>query len=628
MAQQIDNVPDELLVECESTRNGEYTCQIIGEKGKPLYLHSRYDPVKEAEKWADGVMANAKEQQEKNDGRIAMCYVIDGFGLGYHVEALRKRLLGETLIIVIEQNLPLLRSALALRDYSEMLKDNKIIFITRSNRDEIFDRLQGIGVLMTMGIVFTRNLQAVDTRFCSEVHSAINDFVAYLRAHTISMLANSMVTCTNIANNIRAYVECEPINILKSKFNGYPAVIVSAGPSLQKNIEYLKTIREKVIIIAVQTTLKPLLAKGIKPDFVTSLDYHEVSKRFYDGLEDQLSDIHLIAEPKVSWHVIDAYYDHGPVSILGNDFAELLLKEKNGKHDFLTAGATVAHLALYLGQYLGCDPIMFIGQDLGYTNNVYYSPGNSVHDIWQPELNRFYSIEMKEWERILRSRNILRKSVDINDTPIYTDEQMFTYLQQFEKDFAASSARIIDATEGGIKKQFTEIMPLKEAAEKFCTKNIDPVLFEYRKKITNYNPEAAQNALEQLQRRKDEVQELYDISEKTVGLVNEMLENIEDQTLVNSKMRQLDELRTMVKHRENTYCIVKNVSQNAEYFRFKADRILDVEGKTGIDRQRSQLQRDVGYVSEIKKGCKTTIDILDDSIERIQSALDKQSHNV
>ena len=618
LAKLVDSVPDEKLIECEKTRSGDFTCRLMGDNEKLLYLHSRYDPIKEAEKWADGVMEKARQQQEKNEGRISMCYVIDGFGLGYHIEALHKRLKGDIFLVISENNLALIRTALVLRDFSEVLKDNKIIFITRNDRDEIFKRLYDIGILITLGIVFTRSMQNVGQNFHNSVHQALNEFVSFLRSHTISVLANSITTCTNIANNLRAYAECGPVNVLKNRFKGYPAVVVSAGPSLQKNIDLLKEIRDRVVVIAVQTTLRPLLAKGIKPDFVTSLDYHEVSKRFYEGLQDQLSDIHLIAEPKVSWHVLDKYMGHGPISILGNEFANLLLMDQKVKHDTIPAGATVAHLAFYLGQYMGTDPVIFIGQDLGYSNNVYYSPGNAVHEVWRPEMNRFYTVEMKEWERILRSRHMLKKVEDIYGNPIYTDDQMFTYLQQFEKDFAESPVKVIDATEGGVKKQYSEIMTLQEAADKYCTREIDKTKFEYRKDIINVDPEAREAALEQLKKRKEEIQELSDISEKTVVLVNKMLKDIENQEYVNKLMIELDELRSKVRHREKIYELVRSVSQMAEYYRFRADRELEVLGKDGIDRQRHQLQRDVGYVSEIRKGCDTIIGIINDAIERFK----------
>jgi len=62
----------------------------------------------------------------------------------------------------------------------------------------------------------------------------------------------------------------------------------------------------------------------------------------------------------------------------------------------LRAGSTVAHLAYYLAEHLGCDPIMFVGQDLGFSDGLYYSPGTSYDDVWRPEFGRFCSVEMKQ----------------------------------------------------------------------------------------------------------------------------------------------------------------------------------------------------------------------------------------
>ena len=36
----------------------------------------------------------------------------------------------------------------------------------------------------------------------------------------------------------------------------------------------------------------------------------------------------------------------------------------------LPSGATVAHLAYYLAEHLGCDPIIFVGQDLGFSRRA------------------------------------------------------------------------------------------------------------------------------------------------------------------------------------------------------------------------------------------------------------------
>jgi len=69
----------------------------------------------------------------------------------------------------------------------------------------------------------------------------------------------------------------------------------------------------------------------------------------------------------------------------------------------LPAGATVAHLAYYLGRYLGCDPVVLVGQDLGFTDGQYYAAGAAIHDVWAPELNEFNTLETMEWASAMPS---------------------------------------------------------------------------------------------------------------------------------------------------------------------------------------------------------------------------------
>ncbi|MBN1765632.1 MAG: motility associated factor glycosyltransferase family protein [Sedimentisphaerales bacterium] len=623
-AQQLDRVDENDFIPCIKTKTGDLTCMLSGQSGEPVYMHSRYDPKREADRWAQGAVDLADKQQDEESSRIPMCYMVDGFGLGYHVKALFERLTGEAFIVISERNIPLIRTALHYFDYSRMLESDRVIFITGTEREEIFKKLERRAALMMLGVVFTRSLQRVDTEFHAQVHKTINEYAAFMRSHLVSLLGNSIITCKNILHNLPTYVSTAPIDMLKNRFKGEPAVIVSAGPSLGKNIELLREIRENVVVIAVQTTLKPLLAHGIVPDYVTSLDYHEASKRFFEGIED-LSQVHMVAEPKATWHVIDYYRRRGPLSLLGNEFANLILRGTGIENSILTAGATVAHLSFYLAEYLGADPIIFLGQDLAFTDNVYYSPGNALHEAWRGEQNRFCAIEMKEWERIVRHRGILRKVEDIHGQEIYTDEQMFTYLQQFEKDFAKSTAQIIDATEGGARKQNAQILSFKETAQRYCQKTLDRHRFKYRDEIENYNTNRLDDAYQALKKRIEEIEELKDISSETIELLHEMINLVDDQLQLNIKMVRLDELRTKVKHRNDTYRLVMFVGQMAEMFRFREDRALEIDNIEGKDMQRRQLRRDIGYVTEVKKSCDRLLDMLQEGLERFDLEMENLS---
>src|SRR5690606_17778274 len=159
--------------------------------------------------------------------------------------------------------------------------------------------------------------------------------------------------------------------------------------SLRRNIGLLARdgVCDRFLIVAVQTALKPLLAAGVVPHFVTALDYSDISARFYEGLApEDVAGATLVVEPKASPAITRAW----PVAVRmprSGFLDELLGLELAGDHGELRPGATVAHLAYYLARHLGCDPVIFIGQDLGFTDGQYYASGAAIHNVWAGELN-------------------------------------------------------------------------------------------------------------------------------------------------------------------------------------------------------------------------------------------------
>jgi len=434
----------------------------------------------------------------------------------------------------------------------------------------------------------------------------------------VTLVANSRITCRNIANNLPRYLSTPPIDVLRERFAGYPGIVVSAGPSLQRNIDQLAALKGKAVIIAVQTTFKTLLARGIRPDFVTSLDYHEWSKRFFEGVSD-FSHTHLVAEPKATWHVIDAY--DGPVSMLNNHFASLCVGEALGARGGLKAGATVAHLALYLAVYMGCTPIVLVGQDLGFTHHVYYTPGVAIHDTWRPELNRFCTVEMKEWERIARMRKMLMKVKGIDGRDIYTDDQMFTYLQQFEGDFGAMPGRVIDATEGGVRKAGTQVMTLAQVAERFCQRPIPADRLGYREQLHWDDPSRWEAGRAEIEQRCKDVRQMTQACEKMIEVLEELTGLLDAPAKFNRRIADVDALRIRIQGMARTYEMISAVSQQAELQRFRADRQLGLDDVDGIARARRQLERDIRFVKAILEGAKVLDEILAGSLERFDAAM-------
>jgi hypothetical protein len=227
-------------------------------------------------------------------------------------------------------------------------------------------------------------------------------------------------------------------------------------------------------------------------------------------------------------------------------------------------------------------------------------------------------MEMKEWERIVRNRPILRKVEDIHGRTIFTDEQMFTYLQQFERDFAQTSATVIDATEGGARKQNTRVMSLVEALEKYATRTIPPENFELHEQVDWFDSKPLAELAEQIQSRLDEIAEFKQLCDKTRGLVIKLQELLDNPIEFNKVVMKVDEIRSIVNTHSRSLQMVCAVSALAEMRRFMHDRKLDAKHDVGTQRAKHQLTRDAEYMEALIKGCDELTDLLKEAQERIE----------
>ncbi|HEB61496.1 MAG TPA: DUF115 domain-containing protein, partial [Phycisphaeraceae bacterium] len=434
-------------------------------------------------------------------------------------------------------------------------------------------------------------------------------FMAATKTAVVTTLVQMTATVRNTLVNLRQYAGGEGIADLKNICTGLPAIVVSAGPSLHKNISLLREpgITDRCVIIAVQTVLKPLLKMGIKPHFVTALDYHRISRRFYEGLTaEDVQGVQLVCEPKANPGILDSF--PGAIRCVSDRLCDTVLKGVIERDmGSIESGATVAHLAFYLAQHLGCDPIILLGQDLGFTDGLYYAPGNPIHDVWAPELNEFRTLEMMEWERILRHRNRLRKTEDQQGRTIYTDEQMHTYQQQFERDFAQAEQFIIDATQGGTRKKNTVPMPLAEALQRYAVKQLPPI----PRATVTLDEERVRLAREHLQSIRNDVQTIVRISKDTLRLLRHMQDSFTDRPRLNRLLSKVEANRVRLHKLETAFWLVNYLNQAGAFNRLREDRAIAMkEGLSAVEEQKLRIKRDIKNVQWIQEAAEELISLL------------------
>lgn len=610
LARRIDAVMDDQRLPVEPTRSGQWTAKVTLGESRSCYLHSRYDPAADAAKLLADIDFDAHS-----------CYLIHGFGLGYHVRAVHEQIKGDAILVVFEPSVPVLATAFACADLSDVIASQRLIILTDADKAGLHERLRPHAPLIMLGvhIILHPPSQQIAGPFHSAARTLFMEYVAYSRVSIITLVTNAQITCRNVANNLPAYVATPALDIVRNRFAGFPAIVVAAGPSLRKNIDQLPAARGRAVIIAVQTIYPTLRKRGILPDFAVSLDYHEISRQYFEGIEPS-NDVHLVAEPKATWHVVDTF--GGPTTLLDNSFARLVLGDGLAARDGLPAGATVAHLAFYLARYMGCGPILFIGQDLAYTGHVYYIPGVEMHQTWRTELNRFNTIEMKEWDRLARNREMLRRMQDVDGREVYTDDLLFTYLEQFEKDFVGCPVPLIDATEGGVRIRGTEVMPLRDAMVRFCRTPIPPERFAYRRTTKWFDPSRLKAGREEVARRLEEIETVRRICDEMTGLLEELKTLTDHPDRFNRRLTRVDELRVLLRSADRAYRIITSATQLGELRRFKADRqIRAAAGDSEVQRTLKQLDRDMDVVRSVREGVDIVQNMLQSALDRFDRVL-------
>ncbi len=429
-------------------------------------LASKRRPLEEAARFAG-------RAELESHGAIA----IAGFGVGTHICVLAQRLGHQGVILVFEPDLTLLRAVFERVDMASWINGTNLVIVETGDQPAVLSAaLQGYEGLVAMGLQIIDHPPSSARLGASAVAfgETIARTVKALRTTIMTTLVQSPTTLRNLAMNADHYATSPGIGELEGALRGRPAILISAGPSLARAMDALASpgVRERFVLVAVQTVLKPLLERGIRPHFVTALDHHEISNRFYEGLtEDDVRGVTLIAQPMVNPGVLDAF--RGEIRLVGDEHLDALLGEElAGSKGSLRPAATVAHLAYEFARHLGCDPVLLVGQDLGFSDGQYYADGAAIHGTWGCELNDFRTLEMFEHERVVRQRHLLMRVPDQLGRKIYADEQMHSYQVQFEELFSRDSEgglATFDCSQGGTLKRFAPPMAIDEAMARFDT---------------------------------------------------------------------------------------------------------------------------------------------------------------
>lgn len=394
----------------EPTSTGFFT-MALEEEGKRWYLHSNRNPKEEARIW---VNRNYQLEKEK--------YILIGWGMGYHVQALLE-LYSDMDLVVVEPDIGILYYSLQHGDWRNVLEKVTLVWDPE---------WQEIGSLISdeREVLLYRPMIAhvKNQRLRGMMNQILDRKDAIADAETFFY--------QNIRENIR---RCSSyVDEIRDRIKGKRVVIVAGGPSLDKNIEQLRKRADDVVILAVGTVYKLLLQKGIPVDYVVISDlwvYHQV-----EGIEKPEVPVLLLAtaDRRISRCYQGKTY---LVCQQGHKMAAEYAVSKG--YTCYSSGGSVATLALDIAIRLEAAAIAFIGLDLAYYGTQMHASGTRRATFRGYEFQKekaWDGSELNTTQTFLRFRKWMEERIQEPDAVM----------------------RIVDATEGGIVKKGFYPMTLKQ----------------------------------------------------------------------------------------------------------------------------------------------------------------------
>lgn len=411
-----------------------------------VYLNSRYNPSREAEKFMEEYISMPNRSVQ----------VMFGFSTGIFLREFLNKNSKEMTCIVFEPCKEIFLKLIETVDITDILNDKRVHIVVDGLNTDSFNifllrSLDTPNIKTNKYVILPQYQNLFEDQYVS-FKQIIKEKYENLQIGINTLTVMGTRICYTGIQNMRYLPGCRSgmsyIDLFPKEL---PVIIVSAGPSLAKNVELLKQAKGKALILVVDTAISKVMSRDIVPDMVISVDNQKILSNFeVEGLED----IPFLGDMCMSTDALDMVKPKDLIFYSSDSVVwDKLFKKAGSEINMIYSGGSVALDALALTMSWGFKRIVLIGQDLAMTGNKQYADGE---DISAENIKGLMYV----------------KDIYGNDVP--TKKDYFSFIRQIEDiAYQYRDIEIIDATEGGALIKHTTIMTLQEVIDRYCQKEYD-----------------------------------------------------------------------------------------------------------------------------------------------------------
>jgi hypothetical protein len=409
------------------------------------YLHSRYDPQGEARRLLDRELP----------ARFGSA-VFFGFGLGYLPEAFLRLHPGRPLV-VIEPDPGLFRQALAVRDLRELLGCPEASWLVGCKPEEAVMELDRRAP-GSFAVLRLRPVHQANPDYYRKLEALVQSLTDRREVNLNTLRRFGRLWVRNLLANLPLFLASPGAAELAGLFEGMPALLLAAGPSLDPVLARLRALSDRLVLVAVDTSYRLCRQAGVRPDLLVTVDPQYWNSRHLDWIE--LGDVLLICEP--SAHPRTFHRPDLPPPHFMSSFFPIgeLLEKVTGPRGRVGAGGSVATSAWDLARLSGAWPLYLAGLDLGYPGRRTHARGAFFEERAHSLSGRLGPAEQQDF-LALTGAGLFPVASTAGGVAL-TDRRMILYKWWFEDQLKQHPGSSFTLSADGVRVEGLEHRPLAE----------------------------------------------------------------------------------------------------------------------------------------------------------------------
>ncbi|AMY10385.1 hypothetical protein LuPra_03615 [Luteitalea pratensis] len=411
--------------------------QVRTSRDQWVALHGRHDPLRDARRLIETARVPTHDA----------IVVLVGAAGGHVAEVLLEELHARH-VLILEPHALSARTMLARRDWRPALDAGRLTLLVGpayAGASDAWAGLDGVDdsrVRVIEDAVLAREHEPLVARARDVLERVRFDAAANRKAREDLGACYALQTLTNLP----AVLQSPSLQTLAGRATGWPAVIVAAGPSLWRNLEGSGAWRDRVVVIAVDTTVRMALAHGLEPDYIVAVDPTNTNGRHLRGLG-ALARSWLVAEASIAPAALDVCGERRTFFRVADNIPWPWLVRHGLDLPRLAVWGSVLTAAYSLARHLSCASISLLGADLAFTDGQPYSRGVVFEREWARQ--RLEGVPLRQaWARQRRKRPVVEVP-DVSGGRVLSAPHLLAFRDWLAEQSASDGIAVRNATGRG-----------------------------------------------------------------------------------------------------------------------------------------------------------------------------------